>query len=872
MSKVRSLFALFTGASAAALTFAAPAMAQQTASDEIVVTSTGRSETIQSVPIAVTAVTAETVQNAGITDVRTLTQVAPSYRVATGQSNSAGTSIAIRGIGTGADNPGFEAAVAVFVDGVYRNRSGVALSELPEVERIEVLRGPQGTLFGRNTSAGAVSVITAGPEFDTRVFGKFEAGNYEYLSSTLGVTGPVNDYVALRLEGNVQGRDGTIEDRNSGKTVNDRDRWFLRGQALFDNQDDITLRVILDHSETDEVCCTAVYRQVGGTALAINTLASLRGVIGIPSPVNDENRVGAFTPGRDYKETVEETGGSGELNWDLGEINLTAITAYRDWKTVRNQDIDFNGSDRAYRDGYELGFKTFTQEVRAQGEAGRLDWLVGAFFANEKTNLADTVRFGIDGARYADALASGLSGTPFTVNGALATNPCSGNTTLLAANSTIYGSLGPGPSVLAQALCPSIVGSLVANSVPLGTAISQATALSNAFGAAVAATAPTAGQGQQRELTETETESLSLFTHNEIDLTDKLNLTLGLRYNYEKKDLTADLNATAPGCAVLQNTTPIAPGVSFNSLALGLQATPLGQFLLFACNPVVNTVANGRYSDSREEKEWSGTASLKYNFTEDLMVYGTYSRGYKAGGFNMDRSAFAITPASTTRPSTRDWQFEPEFVDNYELGWKWTLPARSSLNGALFWQNIEGYQVNAFNGFNFFNFNVESVISRGVELDLITRPTENLTIQAGALWNEAFYDGTTTVRGNPPILDGTPIAGSSEWTGTLAATYKAPIPGTQLAWLAYVDGRYQSEYQTQTLNRNAITDQDAFGTINARLGIGGQDGTWGVEVWGRNITDEYYIVGAFGVPEQTGNFAVYPGEPRMYGVTLRANF
>jgi hypothetical protein len=226
------------------------------------------------------------------------------------------------------------------------------------------------------------------------------------LSSTLGITGPVNENLALRVEGNIQARDGFIKDKNSGLTVNDRNRWFLRGQALFDNHDNLSVRVILDHSETDEVCCTAVYLKTSAVGGPINLLGGLRGITGIPSPVNAENRTGAFSPGRNYGEAVEETGGSAEAVWDTGSFNLTSITSYRKWETVRNQDIDFNGSDRAYRDGYKLGFDTFTQEVRAQGEAGRLNWLVGAFYANEKSKLKDTIRFGVDGGRYADILAA----------------------------------------------------------------------------------------------------------------------------------------------------------------------------------------------------------------------------------------------------------------------------------------------------------------------------------------------------------------------------------------------------------------------------------------------------------------------------------
>ena len=156
---------LLSGASVAAIG-ASPALAQDQVSDEIVVTATGRAAAIQDVPLAVTAIGAETLENTGVQDLRDITQVAPSFSMQSGQSQSSGTTARIRGIGTGSDNPGFEAAVGIFIDGVYRARAGAALADLPDLERIEVLRGPQGTLFGRNATGGLVHYISRKPNFE----------------------------------------------------------------------------------------------------------------------------------------------------------------------------------------------------------------------------------------------------------------------------------------------------------------------------------------------------------------------------------------------------------------------------------------------------------------------------------------------------------------------------------------------------------------------------------------------------------------------------------------------------------------------------------------------------------------------------------
>ncbi|UPT63587.1 MAG: TonB-dependent receptor plug domain-containing protein [Hyphomonadaceae bacterium JAD_PAG50586_4] len=259
---------LLTGASLAAMGAITPAFAQdEDVSEEIVVTATGRAAAIQDVPIAVTAVSGETLENTGVQDLRDVTQVAPSLTIGTGQSNSSGTLVSIRGIGTGSDNPGFEGAVGIFIDGVYRARAGAALADLPELERVEILRGPQGTLFGRNTSAGAISVITAGPDFDPGMYieALFGIEDLEETGLRAGVNVPVTDTFAFRLDGTVRQREGYITDVTSDEDLNTTDRWSLRAQGIWDISSDASLRVIVDGAGSDEVCCGITPLQYGAT-------------------------------------------------------------------------------------------------------------------------------------------------------------------------------------------------------------------------------------------------------------------------------------------------------------------------------------------------------------------------------------------------------------------------------------------------------------------------------------------------------------------------------------------------------------------------------------------------------------------------------
>ncbi|RYE62996.1 MAG: TonB-dependent receptor, partial [Oxalobacteraceae bacterium] len=265
--------ALVMGIVAPAYAQDAPTATQSGAVDDddpnqIIVTAQGRSEALSDVPIAVSAVTAESLERTGATDIRQLNQVAPSLLVSSTGSESNG-SARIRGIGTVGDNPGLESSVATFIDGVYRSRSGIGLNELGEIDRIEVLRGPQGTLFGRNASAGLINIVSKAPSFTFG--GKAEAsyGNYNYWRASGSVTGPLSETVAARIDGVYVKRDGFYKNVDAtGKTIdriNDRNRYFVRGQLLFQPSSDLSVRLIGDYTNRDESCCAAVYTGLAET-------------------------------------------------------------------------------------------------------------------------------------------------------------------------------------------------------------------------------------------------------------------------------------------------------------------------------------------------------------------------------------------------------------------------------------------------------------------------------------------------------------------------------------------------------------------------------------------------------------------------------
>jgi len=904
---------LLSGASFAALGALSPAFAQDApaddgVSDEIVVTATGRTAAIQDVPIAVTALSGDQMEASGVEDLRDITQLAPSFSMDTGQS-LASTTARVRGIGTGGDNVGFEAAVGIFIDGVYRARAGAALSDLPELERVEVLRGPQGTLFGRNTSAGALSVITASPDFEPGMMVEADGGLDDLGGGALRamVNMPLGDNVAIRVDGAVRDRDGYVTDVISGDDINDVSRSTARAQLLLDISPEASLRVIVDASESNEVCCGITPLVYGSTNAAVAGISgAVIGNTGSPA-INVEDRLMSVTPAlpglplgttflpfpsggggfgvtglrsfpiqpggpaRNYGDSSEDQGISAQLDWDLGGIAMTSITAYRDWEQNRNQDIDFHSADIAYRYGDVVGAKNFTQELRFNGEFGRVNWLAGVFYSDEETSNLSNIQVGAHATAYVNLNAIGATAD-----------------------------VDPGPGVVpAFAFAPngcelydSTAGDVDGVSDPIPSLFYCASGANAALAGAYLA-GNTNGQGQQGDQWQTNTTSISAFTHNEVSLSDRLTWTIGARFTSEEKDIRADLFSTSSSCDALQAlefaSGPAIPGPG--GIVAALQVSSLNPLMNLACNPAVNPISNGTWEGDSSEQEWSGTTSLAYDLSEDAMIYAGFSRGYKAGGFNMDRQGFAVTPAliDPTQLNIDQTRFDPEFTDAYELGLKTTiLGGTTTFNVSGFYQQIHDYQLNAYNGFNFITQNVAELISQGVELEVTSRPMDGLFLTGGVTYNDVYYDSDAsfnplTLAANCPggtpcsadpnsIVSGDPLSFAPEWSVTGGVSYTVPV-GSALQAVFYLDGRWVSEHRTQTLGRDPLgrTDNDAFALYNGRITLGAPDDHWAVEFWGQNLLDETYYVGSFSPPLQN-SYVVFPNTPATYGVTVRLQY
>ncbi len=914
-----------------------PAVAQDSAAvaqaaadadpDEILVTATRRSEALSDVPIAVSAVTGATLEKSGATDIRQLGQVAPSLLVS-GATSEVNFTARIRGIGTVGENPGLELSVGLFIDGVYRSRTGVGLSELGDIERVEVLRGPQGTLFGRNSTAGLINIITKGPEFDRiSAKGSVSYGNYDYWRVDGAVNVPLAPTIAARVDGVWQKRDGFIKNATPGEPdINNRDRWLVRGQLAFEPSDALTVRIIGDYSARDENCCGGVLlnpvrsltRGADGFPVAsANTLLPILQALGAAYPVPPLGqsfiRTQSTTPGVDYRSDTRDWGVSGEVNYDLAGATLTSITAYRDYKNAQGQDADFNRLSILQRFDLDRRFRTFTQELRLQGEAfgGRLDWLVGGYYANERLDVDDDLVYGQDYERFANCLL--FAGV---LPAALAPAPTGSCVNVPVVQGTIAG-LSALPAGDPRRASIPVLSALIANPARPG------------FGSLAAALGQPGlqlnGTGNNGSTFRQDSRNFAVFTHNTFDIIeDMLSFTIGARYTKERKDLAADANFTNSLCSALINS----PFQAFSSLPCVINATAPD----FAAGS-----PGTRFSDD----EWTGTAVLSFKPTQDLLLYASASKGYKAGGFNLDFSALdkpcntafdaacaarLALPANTSgngRAEASDLKFASEKVDAFELGAKFNGRA-IDVNLAAFYQRYSNYQLNTFNGVNFEVTNIQAcrddlgtgpidnsavtgacaadrlkpgVVSKGIEIELFMRPARYLSVNMGLSLTDTKYDENlvgTNGRALSPVLfqlPGRSVSNSSALVATAGFSWTPPIGDSGMSALVYFDGRMQSDTDTGS-DLDLEKQQDGFAVFNGRLGIYGAERRWGIELWGQNLFNKkYYQIGAdmplqgsgtfrgvaspaaLGFPATANQlFVGFPGEPRTYGITVRTQF
>lgn len=833
---------LLTSVAASATLLSSGAYAQQDDDDgytleEIIVTASKRPQTLQSTPIAVSVTGADTIEKARVLDISDLQSVVPSLRVTTLQSSS-NTNFVIRGFGNGANNAGIEPSVGVFVDGVYRSRSAAAIGDLPRLQRVEVLRGPQSTLFGKNASAGVISVVTAAPSYETEGRVEVQYGNYDQKLVRAYVTGGLSDTFAMSLSGGWNKRDGYIEATNAGvPDLNDRDRFNVRTQALWEPSDSVTFRLIADYSEIDEICCGVTNIVNGPTAGAIQALA------GVDSVLDDANPFAYVSPINEIPiNKIEDGGISLQGDFDFDGWSLTSISSYRSNDSLNDTEPDYTGAEILDSAFNEANIDTYTQEIRFTSTGDNtVDWMFGGFYFKEDITQVQGLEYGDDARSYISLLASGGATTQF------------------------FDAPFPG---FGGASIEQILG------IPAGSAFS--------------------GDTVTRETFTQDNEAYSLFATLDIHINDRLTLTGGLNYTNDKKTVTGStVNGDTFSSASIQDnffgaaffgSTGLAPtpgniaaveaGAPGTSAAINSAIAPIvagfsplqfqPQFVAFP-----NSVEDGRSAD--DKLTW--TARLSYEMTDNVNVYFSAATGYKATSWNLSRDsrpeagdAAALGSAGLLQVNQNfGTRFAgPEEATVYEIGLKARYD-RGAINIAIFDQTLEGFQSNIFTGTGFSLVNAGKQSTKGIELDATWTPVNELTLTFAGTYLDPTFD--SFVNGPGGDLSGTRPAGIHEFSLTSSATYNHDFDSGAFGYIR-ADWLYESDVQVVDNIPGINREVNQF---NASMGVTFENGI-GVAVFARNIFNDEYFLSAFPGVIQAGTFNGYANTPRLWGFSLTYDF
>jgi iron complex outermembrane recepter protein len=755
-----------------------PALAQ-TVPDEIVVTAQKRAQPLSKTPVSVAVITGAAMQRANVYDLKDA-QILTSSLLITSTANEAQTTARLRGVGTVGDNPGLESSVGVVIDGVVRARTATAMGDLGSVERIEILKGPQTSLFGKGASAGVINIVTQLPSFTPSAVLDLTAGEHGTLGAAAFLTGPLGAKLAGSVAVVKRERDGqynvhTGDGPRTQTTDNNQDYYALRGQLLITPNDTARIRVIADYADRDEYCCTGVMiARATGPSAWIDLLSADEGV----SPAVNPKARQAWS-NRSTAQKITDAGLSAETTVKVADaVTLTTITAGRHYDHTNGYDADFSSADMYYREpdgGFGTRYTTLSQELRLSGTGEKLDWLAGVYVDSEDLIRKDQSLYGADYEPYV-----GL---------------------LLSAGANI-----------------NRVSQLTG--LPVGTSF-------------------VAGQGAN-DLHQQHDRNIAAFGNAQWRLTPAVSVVAGLRLNRQQKTLISHYTTSDNGkaCAAAQ--------------ALG--SPSLGVLCQSFANPAFSNLTLGQ---KREDEATTGTLKLTWQATPKLMSYVSYARGWKGGGFNLDReqtATFAVDP---------DTSFAPESVDAYELGLKGRF-GRLSLETALFDQSFSHFQLNTFLGTTFLVTSIPHLHSKGLELEGRYALSElGLTLGGGMTYNESQF-GHQAVTGLP-LLAGSAAAFAPRWSAASQIDYVKAIGELELD--ANLSARFNSKYNTGS-DLAPIKIQAAYTLLNGAIGLGKPDGSLRLELWGTNLTDVLYYQVAFSAPFQAGTYHAFTGQPRTVGLRL----
>ena len=810
----------------ASATFAAFApslvMAQEAApvADEsvgdIIVTAQKRSERLQDVPLAVSVISGDAIATSGKPSLEGATALIPSLNFV-----KAGTSLNqtlfLRGLGTTSLSIAFDPTVSTVLDGVVFSRSAEAFTDLIDIERIEVLRGPQSTLFGRNASAGVINIVSRKPG-DT-VGGEIEGAFFFNNGTEYRVKGaidlPLGEKVRTRTTAFYDNYDGNIRNiaPNVNRRVNGLEHYGIRSIVEVDPSDTVKLTFIGDYHRNNDDCCADV---IGGAPFF--PFGSAAGTPGTPNPTplaliqtvlptlrGDETR----TINQNLITRTIETGYgfSGQADIELGTQTVTSITAYRNFANNEIRDGDFYPTayispPQSHDTGPQTGH-TFSQELRLTSPGKQFfDYVLGAYYSNTYTKRV----FRRDNTICAAAVGAVIPTTSLT--------PCS--SPLAAASVTAFG---------------------------------QATYDARA-------------------------QNLAVFGQGTFNISDSFRLIAGARYTSDQIDVSF-IRVTSPGNLASQRPFDAGVFAEYNRL-LQLGATPTAAQA--AAQPASGAFLNGIPLKTKTTSDnFSGKAGLQYDFSRDVTAYASYTRGYKGPAFNL---FFNLQPTGLKglEPETSN-AFEIG-LKNSLLGGKLTLNLAGFYAKYDNFQanNPDSLTINGVTNTIGRFTNAGSVSTRGVELDLSYRPSRDFTISGGAAYTDAKIDQfkIPTVRAvNDIVPNGTRLPYAPKFKGSLSVDYRIRTGGAFDVALG-AQGNYQTD-QDATLTPDPIvrrvTRIDGYGIVNASIALVDANDKYKITLVARNLFDQSYAATiATGGPLAALRYQIPRDADRYFGIVAKINF
>lgn len=680
--------------------------------EEIIVTAQKRNQSLQDVPIAMTALSGNDIAERNIFDPLTLAQQTPSL---VGGMTAGVPSYYIRGVGTSDFGAGADPAVGIYLDGVYISRNSGSLISLLDVERVEIVKGPQGTLFGRNAAAGAISVITKKPTFEPDGTATVAYGNYNHIKLNGSLSGAlVPDKLAARVSVIFEERDGFVKNHFAGETIglSDEDNKGVRLALRYTPSPGVTLDLSGDY---------LARRPNGGGFL----------------PMDNPSFDVVQDLGHAAKSHVDIYGGGLHGEFELNDqLTLTSITAYRGYRWTLLEDDDALDIPLLHTGYGPEKTDMLSQELRLLSVKDKgLTWFIGASASYEKIKQ-DTIIISD-----ADLL------------------------------------IGPGSG----------------------------------------------GVYHEFMFGDTKNQSYALYGDVTAYLTEKISVTGGLRWGYDKKNFRLFI--------------PPSPDLGFN--------------ILF---PEVDPP----FEDSRHWSTFQPRFVVQYYPMETLTAYASVTKGYKAGGFN----SFSVQPA-----------FNPETIWNFEAGLKGrTSDNRLSLNLTGFYYTYDNLQVTTQVGVNLVTSNAAKASGKGIELEGVARPLADLTLRGAFTYLDAKYDrfleGELDENFAPIVSDrsGNFLTRAPKFQFNLGAEYTIQNVATGRVTLLG-DVNYQSRTYFAPANDRARS-QKSYALANFRVTWTSESERYQVSAYVQNLFDQRYVIDAGGVAQDLGAPNVLPGYPRFYGVAL----